>query len=335
MGKSKKKMKIERHYNYIILIITILAALLSLINCLFITRNLSYITPALMMFDFLLSIYWLIKLSPIMIIPILACITQCFPISAIYRPGFIDTQYERDSSIKVATYNVKSFSQNGMPTSEHIAAIMEKEGVDIVCFQEFSEQDNCFPLFPYSTIQHINDSDDIKELAIFSKFPIINANSPIFENNINGGIYADIEINGKQVRVINCHFQTTGINQNIKFGSRVAIEGASNNSDIRKEQIDAVYNLIKNTDIPIILCGDFNDPPISYSYRKIGRVLRDGFKEGGKGWASTFIGGFKNMLRIDYIFSSQDMECTDYQSPDYNFSDHKPVISTLEYKNKK
>ena len=50
----------------------------------------------------------------------------------------------------------------------------------------------------------------------------------------------------------------------------------------------------------MILCGDFNDTPLSYTYRQLSRKLTDSFIEKGRGIGNTYIGEFPS-FRICYI----------------------------------
>jgi endonuclease/exonuclease/phosphatase (EEP) superfamily protein YafD len=80
---------------------------------------------------------------------------------------------------------------------------------------------------------------------------------------------------------------------------------------------------------PLVVCGDFNDTPASYTYRKIKGGLEDSFVAAGKGYAYTYR-YLRRLLRIDYLFYSRDIfKATGYNSPDLEYSDHKPVIVTL------
>ena len=57
--------------------------------------------------------------------------------------------------------------------------------------------------------------------------------------------------------------------------------------------------------------------------------LEDGFQEVGNGYAATYK-GFKNLLRIDYIFHSPSMKAVEYETIDFDMSDHNPVLLTLD-----
>ena len=84
--------------------------------------------------------------------------------------------------------------------------------------------------------------------------------------------------------------------------------------------------IVQSTRSPLILCGDFNDTPVSYTYQTIrGDLLKDGFKSCGNGYGYTFH-GFFDLLRIDFILYSQGIHPVSYYSLPQEWSDHNPVF---------
>ncbi len=79
----------------------------------------------------------------------------------------------------------------------------------------------------------------------------------------------------------------------------------------------------------VIVCGDFNDGAMSYTYRTIGRRLDDTFVEAARGMTNTYR-GFFNLLRIDFIMVDRGFEVQSYESPRLGVSDHYPVVSRLK-----
>lgn len=332
-------MNAKRRSDNILLIISLIMIILSIINAVFVTYLTTY-TFILLLIDFILLICWTFKRRAFAFSMLAACLSQLFFVPAVINLNFLNTPYQRENSIRIASYNVARFHFDYMDTAEQILSIMEKERVDVVCFQEFVErsQENVdfvqilSTYFPYNCIQE-QEFDRSSRLAIFSRYPIEHFNKELFRNNLNSSMFIDVTANGRPLRIFNNHLQTTGVSQNMSHGEEAAISGALKNSQIREQQAKYVAYSVSATSSSIVLCGDFNDIPTSYSYRVINRTLKDGFKQGGSGLPSTFIGRFKNLLRIDYIFNSKDMKCTKYTVVDQRFSDHKPVIASLEYQN--
>ena len=78
-----------------------------------------------------------------------------------------------------------------------------------------------------------------------------------------------------------------------------------------------------------MLCGDFNDTPMSYTYNTLRGNLDDAFILAGSGFRRTFRRLY-GMMCIDYILHSHDMIPTRYEIIDVDFSDHLPQIAEVE-----
>ena len=77
------------------------------------------------------------------------------------------------------------------------------------------------------------------------------------------------------------------------------------------------------------VCGDFNDDPMSYTYFRMSRGRKDSFREAGHGFAATFARLWP-VLRIDYIMLPDRFDALEHSTPRVKFSDHYPVVSTIE-----
>ena len=97
----------------------------------------------------------------------------------------------------------------------------------------------------------------------------------------------------------------------------------------RSKQVDAVANHIESSPYPVIICGDFNDPPSSYTYNRISGDLKDAFVESGSGFGNTY-NGLIPLLRIDYILHSPQIRSTDFKTVKQNLSDHFPITCKME-----
>lgn len=159
-------------------------------------------------------------------------------------------------------------------------------------------------------------------------------------------IWADILVDKDTIRVINLHLQSTTITaQDIEFveGHKYVLDTARNhkikritdklveNTVYRSNQAKKVREFIdQNRDKKLIVCGDFNDVPLSFSYNVIAEPLVNTFVAAGSGYTYTFNGFFK-LLAIDHMLVSEQFDVLSYQV-DYTMdeSDHYPVISRLK-----
>ena len=102
---------------------------------------------------------------------------------------------------------------------------------------------------------------------------------------------------------------------------------------IRATQTDSLYLALgHHENTRIVMCGDFNDTPISYTYQKLLKRLKNTFRESGIGVGRSFNEkGF--FVRIDHIFVSHDW--TSHKTcilSQIKLSDHYPIVTYLTKK---
>ncbi|MGC9352266.1 MAG: endonuclease/exonuclease/phosphatase family protein, partial [Mariniphaga sp.] len=78
----------------------------------------------------------------------------------------------------------------------------------------------------------------------------------------------------------------------------------------------------------VIVCGDLNDTPASFSYQQLRNGLKDAFVGSGKGMGRTYVHKLP-ALRIDYIFHSPVFESYNFKTHEFRHSDHLPVSTEL------
>ena len=94
----------------------------------------------------------------------------------------------------------------------------------------------------------------------------------------------------------------------VKTGLRQLIRKLAEASAIRAVQADSIARLGAGyKGGGIIVCGDFNDSPISYTHRVVGEGLNDAFVESGNGFGISYN---QNHLyfRIDNILLSKNLK---------------------------
>ena len=76
----------------------------------------------------------------------------------------------------------------------------------------------------------------------------------------------------------------------------------------------------------IIICGDFNETPLSYNYRQMQKAgFTDTFTKVGRGIKPTYAGKLP-LLRIDYVWANNGIIPLDFNRLRYKGSDHYPVM---------
>lgn len=290
---------------------------------------LGLLLPLFLVINLFLACYWVIRRKLWFIFPLMAILLNLPYISAVVQwPCKKSAPLE--NPIRIATYNMKYGKGDGFISSGSIMEELKDKGtVEVFCLQEFPASDtslvkqflDTYSFLPYHVIH--DGTPDYIHTALFSRFPIIDFHSlSLHGDTKNTALYADLNVHGDTVRVFNLHLQTTGLN----YRTRSVME---ENSKIRARQADQIRLLIDESPFPVIVTGDFNDTPASYTYGAIKGSLKDSFSVSGKGFDYTYR-HFWKLFRIDYVLYSPDhFKAIRYHSPDVGYSDHKPVIVTL------
>lgn len=269
---------------------------------------------------------------------------------------------EEAKLVRMMTYNVHNFKPYGENITEGVKSkmigVIKDQNPDIICFQEFYSRYKG----PYDTVdtlrkilntEHYYFEPTMKSqseaigLAIFSKYPIKNKGSIVFEQNAgNESIYLDLEVNGQIIRVYNVHLQSISFEkedytylEKVKEmdpqvdPSKRIVRMLRSAFKKRSAQVDIMKSHMRTCNIPYIIAGDFNDTPASYAVTKMTDSLNNAFIKQGRGLGRTYNGKFPN-FQIDYIATTKDFEVTNYHIIEAKLSDHFPVRSDLRLKSK-
>lgn len=308
----------------------------------------SYITvlmPGIIILNIIIALYWAFRKKIWWIINLAAILANWNYIAAVVQIRSNDT--EGAKALKVATYNVRSFNNDYTGYSaQEIARLVSEEKVDLFCMQEYSggihfnldSLGYTFGMyFPYCSVP--KNKKGGTRLAVYSKYPLVKCVFVPFKNSDNCAMWCDINIKGDTLRLFNLHLQTTNLNREMAINRRRktdtgdAVENISKtlfeNLEIRDRQAKDMARLVKESPYPVILAGDFNSIPSTYTYHIIAGVLKDGFKSYGSGYEYTFNRLYR-LLRIDYIFHSENLKGRKYYSLHEPFSDHDPVFMEFE-----
>lgn len=328
--------------------------------------------PIAILFNFIFVAFWLFvypRRSGISLIALLIAIPeygnlfQFHPIT-----DFTDFQEisEQDSNLHILSYNVRLFDlynwSENKSTRNKIIDLVHKEDADIICFQEFFYEDTGIfnTLDTLKKIQkaknvHFEHTANVKKvnhwgIATFTKYPIVKKGVLKFRDSTdNISIFTDIRVFGDTLRIYNLHLESirfrsadykalkkfTGNDDQTKLGGPQQIVGRMRKAYIRRaRQTKVIEKSISESPHPVIVCGDFNDSPSSYTYHKISSNLKDAFRQKGSGIGTTYV-GLIPFLRIDYILYSPDVFNTNaFRVIHKKLSDHYPVTGILKYNSK-
>ncbi len=270
------------------------------------------------------------------------------------NPGIKNHQ----ETIKVISYNIQLFKYYDWKKNESerdkILHFISTTDADIYCFQEyFQMRDEQFSTttklkkilpdhlmhFEAGVVKYENQEYG---LATYSKYPIVNMGYITIDstkNKTNLVIYSDVLIKSDTIRIYNVHLASNHLNTN-EVDSMIPTSEKSfsfvkkwmkklkNGYKRRYDQINILAEHLNSCPYPCIIAGDFNDVPVSYTYRKINAKYKDAFIESGSGIGATYNGNLP-LLRIDYIFHSAYFGCNRFKVHPLSITDHYPISAEL------
>lgn len=309
--------------------------------------------PYLLIINLLFALFWAFFLKYEALLSVLVICIGINHLSNFIRIG--KPSGDKKETFKVLSYNVRLFNyfENPLAGSEKkVISFLKEQKADIICLQEFylngnpEEKDQAFRAAlggKYQSHMKVIGSGRNRYYGIvtYSKYPIVRKGQVTHPRSSSLTIFTDVVIGKDTIRVFNNHLQSF----RLRRMERSFIEEITDPSD--NESLDALKSLsislkkafvmraqqsnslklsINKSPYPVIVAGDFNDTPVSYSYRKILKGLNDSFVKSGYGAGFTYRGNYP-ANRIDYILYDKSLENRYFEILKVRYSDHYPVVS--------
>lgn len=301
------------------------------------------------------------KYSLISVVAILICVGPLrtyFPLNPFAKSA-------PKESIRFMSFNTYGFGyQNKGWGDNDVLKYLVNVDADILCIQEIegfmndSVQMILHEAYPY--VRCDNESKPI--LAVLSKFPIVDV-EPMSEPGSNKAIclFKLLTNDGDTIAIINTHLESYNLSRderetfnqmvqesadyhnyvqqpdtlqngaNLKETLSLFINKLKEANSKRSQQVDSLARIIEEISCPnLIVCGDFNDSPVSYTHQKLTQRLNDAFTRTGNGLGVTYNRN-RMYFRIDNILVSENI--TPYKAKVDNSmreSDHYPIFCSLE-----
>lgn len=319
--------------------------------------------PVFCFLNLLFLIYWLlIKRWKYLLVSVVAFLICWGPLRRYFPMHLKTDKVPQENVIKVLTYNVMNFAnKRHTPLSPNrIIKYIAESNADIVCIQEFMASNSqkelnekvineALAMYPYRSIIRLNKGKyRATGLAVYSKFPITKSREINYNSEYNGSSLHELEVKGKKLVLINNHLESFGLTQKDK--SKYASVIKSMDTEVleeirgtfrqkmgpafvtRAEQAHLVAEEIAKAKADyLVVCGDFNDTPISYAHKVIQGDLIDSFEESGFGMGVTYNQNLF-LFRIDNILHSPSIKAYNCTIDQVKYSDHYPMWCYLELK---
>lgn len=270
----------------------------------------------------------------------------------------LEAEVDEDHALTVMTYNCHGFP--GVTTDEpkrEILQYIDSTDPDIFVYQEgnnsIGDWHKLFPAFtkrfPYHEVPFEGEGKTTRQ-GVYSRYPIYRTEL-LTSHTMNGVVAFWLRMpKGDSLLVLNVHLKTNNLTPEDRsqyskivkqnhgkqnpdstlHTSRTLASKIATAASIRALMADTVADYLERyIDVPTIVCGDFNDTPISYSTYRMKRCgLNDAFRMAGNGMGRSF-NKDAILVRIDHQFCSdhfKPVSATIDKTPQW--SDHYPLIVT-------
>lgn len=313
--------------------------------------NMGLFFPIILAINFAFLVFWVFVKPRWVLLPLLGFIVCYGPVRK-----YFPLNWPKDppkGCLKVLSYNVwyyAGWEDRSKPNA--ILQYIKRQDADIVCLQESAENEVGSVQVDSILGKHYEYKDTAMHkgdcVTVFSKYPILSKERIRYESAGNMSCAFKLKINHRDVIVINNHLETTGLTFDEKEQFQQMVKGELGGAAVtrtskwlirhlaeqtkkRAPEADAVARYIAyHRGTPMIVCGDFNDSPLSYAHRTIAKGLTDCFVTTGNGPGISYHKS-RMYVRIDNIMCTADFKpyaCKVDNS--IKNSDHYPIMCWLK-----
>ncbi|MCU0472761.1 MAG: endonuclease/exonuclease/phosphatase family protein [Bacteroidales bacterium] len=315
--------------------------------------------PYLLLINIILAVTWAVLLRYEAFISVVVIAIGFTHLSNYIKIG--KPSGNKEGTFKVMSYNLRLFNYFESPNSnseKKVLAFLKSQNPDILFLQEIymngdpGQKDLAFKSALggkyYSHMKVISSGKNhYYGIATYSKYPIIRKGAVIHPGSSSLSIFSDIIIQKDTFRIFNNHLQSfrlkrmersfldemTASDDKEALGEMKNLSVSLKKGFVRRAlQATYVKAQITQSPYPVIVAGDFNDTPVSYSYRKIRKGLNDSFVNSGYGAGFTYKGNYP-ANRIDYILYDNSLVSTWFEILKVKYSDHYPVAAYFKKRN--
>ena len=315
--------------------------------------------PYLAMATLLISAVWLFSrryVEGCIGIAILLACGPTFPEAMPFRFG--NKPINPKECFKIITFNCLHLTDQKNPDAEYNRSLnfLIHSGSDFICLQELyalgkpevpekyqSQIDSLKSIYPYYS------TDGSREVEFISKYPFEQLTVKLDEDVRYGNCSAySVKIDGHQLTIINVHLPSyllskderkiitdarteKGIKNSIKELEGNVYIKMKNAFATRASVSKAIAEYAESIEGNVIVCGDFNDVPGSWTYRNFTkRGFEDAYSKTGFGHLITY-NQHLMWFHIDQMLFKGEMVPLYVRKEKMNASDHYPIVAEFEF----
>lgn len=240
---------------------------------------------------------------------------------------------QRMDEFTVMTFNLLMLSRGYAAAAASIAA----EAADVVALQELTCTGarelgaRLGMLYPY---QALRPEPGYAGAGLVSRLPILDEQPLRLSKEGSCCQYLTLALPGGALHFYNIHL----------MAPRIRLASPPYDPAQRDSEAQVLAKRLAGHPGPLVVVGDFNMTPGSTPHRLLTGLLADTFVEAGSGSGATFpnaprIGPLRiplwpapwPILRLDYVFHSEEVSAREVHLGDGAGSDHRPVIARLAF----
>lgn len=299
--------------------------------------------PALFVVNVVFIISWLTLKKYYALLSLAALALGWKPILSLINFSGLEPATTQADILTIGTLNAHQLidlNPSRKPTPDQMADLSRQlMHPDILCIEEGGEAFKHEKSLGYKYSRRIPASYSV----LFSKHPILAFEVLDLSPHKSLSGWFDIDIGSDTVRLFLLHLTSNSMTADSErlmekgdlrdtetWGELGDLIGRyARASSARADQAEVLETYISESPHPVIVCGDFNDVPTSYTLAKIKGDLKDSFVAKGKGFGVTYAGKVPG-LRIDYILVDSKFKIISHKIPKLGVSDHHPVIAGIQ-----
>ncbi|GMU56308.1 MAG: hypothetical protein AMXMBFR33_54540 [Candidatus Xenobia bacterium] len=229
--------------------------------------------------------------------------------------------WPRSGQLKVLTWNIHA----GVDGLKQVQETLLSQAADIVLLQEARRpaRGGEDPLPRLTEGYHFARGGSAGELAILSRSPILRSGE-LPSAGWRPGLFADLDLGQARLRVINVHYLTGAPGQHLGSSRQGRRAYLVSTAEVRRQQTMALEKALEGWTGGVLIGGDFNSPPGSFTHRRLSSRWHDSHARAGLGFGLTYPARTP-LWRIDFLFSS--MTPLSSLSLETQGSDHRIVVA--------
>jgi len=313
--------------------------------------------PVVLIFNVAFLFFWLLVYRRYALFPLLVLLVCWNSIQTYYPINWFQEDAPEDA-IKVLSFNTRGFGDMTPHTKEKPNEVLEylrNSDADIICIQEYiyggklKKKDIDYALRDYPYRHYRSLGKGLNGLGCYSRYPILSAKPIKYDSDRNGSMIYNIKVKDDTLVVLNNHLESNRIiksdvktyqdmvddpsKEKVSSGMRKLLKKLAGATAIRARQVDVLSEVLQDLrGKKLIVCGDFNDTPISYTHRVLSEDLQDAFVESGNGLGISY-NRDRLYIRIDHILTSKNLKVFECKVDDsIKASDHNPIWCRVSLK---